>query len=126
MPSSYLPDIGELSFHDDHRFSTSAIVVSSYAGYGVSGTNILFKPESVFVDDQPHIVTATTLPSTTSQPLPPSLMTLSPPDGGGSSWKIIVGVTVGVGGALVLSVVLAIIMMVASRWGSMSICTAGQ
>lgn len=52
------------------RFDTSAIVLSSFSGWGASGANVLLLPASRYMDDQPKS--------------PPTLLPASPP---GSSYS---------------------------------------
>ena len=89
-------------------------MVTSYAGYGVSGTNILFRPESVFADDEPFRVAAMPTPAASLEATPPVFSSPAGVPSPDSSWKIIVGVTVGVGGAFILAAILTV-MMVAAR-----------
>ena len=93
------------------------MVVSSYAGWGVAGTNVLFRPGGVLVVDNPALAAATATPPAGLQvpPPPPSFSASN----GDSSWKDTVGVSVGVGGALALTAVLAG-MVLWSRWVSAS------
>ena len=106
--------------HADCRFDTSSIAVISYAGWGVAGTNILFRLDKTLKVGSPPPVTppppspaaGAALPGTT--PAPPTSL---PSPNGGSSWTVIVGITVGVGGALVLATLLLVVVVVrARRW----------
>ena len=89
------------------------MVVSSYAGWGVAGTNILFRPSAILTVDKPALATATTTPPAGLQ-APPSPQSFSSSDEN-SSWKFVVGISVGVGGALALAAVMAGTLLW-SRW----------
>ena len=109
----------------DCRFDTSSIAVISYAGWGVAGTNVLFR-----LDTTTLITSAGSQPPLAPPPLhvegtapaPPASSALPAPtsdDGGSSSWRVIVGVTVGVGGALALATILTVV----ARWARQILAT---
>ena len=117
------------------RFDLTSIAVQSYYGWGVKGTNILFTPVGAFVSDKPPLASlmepsqqpitgllpATSLPegkATGTHPSPPVQASYvapsqqTPPpssptsmDNHNDRWKLIVGVTVGIGGCLILAAV---------------------
>ena len=87
------------------RFDHTVVVLSEYAGLGINGTNIKLIPESLSASS-PYADPSATL---SSLPSPPPLKSNNPTpasgdgDGQADQWKIIVGVVVGVGGALILA-----------------------
>ncbi|GAX73134.1 hypothetical protein CEUSTIGMA_g587.t1 [Chlamydomonas eustigma] len=87
-------------------FSTNSILLSQYSGWGLHATNLLILPDGVYVDDDP--ANNAQLPSTS----PPPETSSSSGGSGGSSWQVIVGVVVGVGGALLISAAVALVLWI--------------
>ena len=102
----------------DCRFDTSSIAVISYAGWGVAGTNVLFRLDATTLSSagsQPPLASPPLhVEGAAPAPAPSPLPAASEDDGGASSWRVIVGVTVGVGGAALLVVVAILVVM--ARW----------
>ena len=110
------------------RFDTSSIALRHYLGWGVKGNNVLFIPAGVYVSDVPAAAPSLPGPSgrdfpasagaivdpsaKTSVPaLPPQLVGSTPSSNNSDTWKLIVGVTVGIGGGglLVVAAVIAVL-----------------
>ena len=106
------------------RFDTSSIAVVNYTGWGVTGTNLLFKPEGVFnanpatrtltlspppeahgihVPSSQHPTAPSGSPLSTAlgQPTPPVVNPNYAPSN--QQWKVIVGATLGVCGTLAIA-----------------------
>ncbi len=82
------------------QFNTSAVTLSTYAGWGVNGTNILILHDGIYADGQ--LLAGAVTPSA-----PPAQEMSS----GNGSWQVIVGVVVGVGGALVVAAIIGAVWL---------------
>ena len=99
------------------RFDTSSIAVIAYAGWGIAGTNILFKLDKTLQAGIQLPVTSPPSPAAAALQGTAPASPASSPSGsdGGSSWNVIIGVTVGVGAAMVLAAILAVVVVRARR-----------
>ena len=93
-----------ISLFQCRRSDASAVILSVYAGSGVNGTNVMFVPDAAMASDQPGGSPMLPPQSTyTQQSLGSTTDSGSGSSGVNSSWKIITGFTLGLGGALLLA-----------------------
>ena len=96
--------------HHSPRFDASAIVLSAYASLGVNGTNIKFVPDVPLAPKDVPFLSSLLVTSIPPSPRPYIPTAPADADGEGGSqgqWKVIVGVVVGIGGAIIVASTIA-------------------